>query len=127
MSNHSLHNKHLDTKTINRINDGILVLKHFLKLNQELLPIYFDLHQRKKQTSETIASIIKIDTLFSSYSFDSATSKILMDSSILDDIHDVYFIIQNAKSNEREKTRALANFFKELERLQRNWDLAQAN
>lgn len=127
MSNHSLHNKHLDTKTIDRINDGILVLKHFLKLNQELLPIYFDLHQRKEQTSETIASIIKIDMLFSSFNFDSSTSKTLMDSTILDDIHDAYFTIQHAKSKEGEKAQALANFFRELERLKRNWDLVQAN
>jgi hypothetical protein len=127
MSNHSLHNKFLDTKTINRINDGILVLKHFLKLNKELLPLYYDLHERQEQTSETIASIIKIDSVFSSFKFDALTSKFLMDSSILEDIKNAYYTIQSSSRNTEEKTAALSNFDKELERLKSNWDLVQAN
>jgi hypothetical protein len=123
----SLHNKLVDLKSIEKINEGLLVLKHFLMVNKELLPIYFNLYSDKSNGKENNLSIIKIEQLFSSFNFDVNTSKILMDSSILDDIHNAYHSIQNEDFTLEKKQDSLLHFFEEYKRLKKNWENVQLN
>ena len=127
MSRNSLHLKTIDFSSIERINDGVLVLKHFLKLNQELLPIYYSLHSKETKSNYNLKTIEKIDELFHSFNFDSSTSKALMDSSILDEIQEAYYTIQSNTTSNEEKQNALSNFFKEFSRLKKNWETIEAN
>lgn len=117
----SYHNKRLKLNSIQQINDGLIVMKHFFKLNQKLLPIYFDLHLRKDQNIQNQRDIAKINAVYDTYNFDVNSSKILLNSDILDYIQNAYFVIQNQGTSVQEKQDALNLFLNEYKCLKENW------
>lgn len=123
----SYHNKRLKLASIQQINDGLIVMKHFFELNQKLLPIYFDLNINKDQNIQNKLDIFKINAVFDSYNFDVKASQILLSSDILDYIHHAYITIQNSQSSLHDKQNALNLFLSEYKKLKNNWDLVEAN
>jgi hypothetical protein len=109
----SFHNKMLKVDSIQQINDGLIVMKHFFEINKKLLPIYFDLNIKTNKTIRDYLDIDKINTVFDSYNFDVNASKVLLNSEILDYIQHAYFVIQNSSSSISEKQNALNIFLNE--------------
>lgn len=123
----SSHNNLLKIESIQRINEGLIVMKHFFELNQKLLPIFFELHIKKNKTQKDYSDIEKINIVYVSYNFSVDSSRILLNSDILDYIQQAYFVIQNLNSTIQEKQNALNLFLRELNKLKNNWKIIDAN
>jgi hypothetical protein len=123
----SFHNKMLKVDSIQQINDGLIVMKHFFEINKKLLPIYFDLNIKTNKTIRDYLDIDKINTVFDSYNFDVNASKVLLNSEILDYIQHAYFVIQNSSSSVSEKQNALNVFLNEYKKLKNNWEIVESN
>jgi hypothetical protein len=123
----SFKNKMLKVESIQQINDGLVVMKHFFELNLKLLPIYFDLNMKGNKSVRDYLDIDKINTVYDSYNFDVKASKVLLNSDILDYIQHAYFVIQNAATSLEEKQNALNLFLNEYKSLKKDWNLIEAN
>ncbi len=123
----SFKNKMLKVESIQQINDGLVVMKHFFELNLKLLPIYFDLNMKGNKSVRDYLDIDKINTVYDSYNFDVKASKVLLNSDILDYIQHAYFVIQNTATTLEEKQNALNLFLNEYKSLKKNWNLIEAN
>lgn len=125
--NNSFHNNLIKLSSIQQINEGLIVMKHFFELNKKLLPIYFELNIKKNKTIYDKNDILKINTVFDNYNFDVTASRILMGSDILDYIQHAYFVIQSGESGLKEKQDALNLFLKEYRKLKKDWKRIEAN
>jgi hypothetical protein len=123
----SFKNKMLKVESIQQINDGLVVMKHFFELNLKLLPIYFDLNMKGNKSVRDYLDIDKINTVYDSYNFDVKASKVLLNSDILDYIQHAYFVIQNTSTSLEEKQNALNLFLNEYKSLKKDWNLIEAN
>lgn len=123
----SSHNRPISVASIQQINDGLLVMKHFFELNHKLLPIYFELNLRKNKSSHDLTDISKINRVFDAYKFDSRASKVLLDSEILDYIQNAYATIQNEQHSIQNKQDALNLFLSEYHKLKKNWQQVESN
>lgn len=112
--------------TIEQINGALFVLRHFIELNEKLLPILVDLSAKKEKSSQDLASIEKIKTVYESFRIDVKSSQLLMNSPILGYIQGAYqSIIENAESIQSHVKLML--FEKELQKLKLNWNSVQRN
>lgn len=123
----SYHNNAIKLESIQQINDGLIVMKHFFDLNHKLLPIYFELNIKKNKTVYDKNDIAKINMVFDNYNFDVTASRILMDSDILDYIQHAYFVIQSDLTGLHEKQDALNLFLNEYKKLKTIWKRIEAN
>ncbi len=123
----SYHNNAIKLESIQQINDGLIVMKHFFELNQKLLPLYFELNIKKNKTVYDKNDIAKINLVFDNYNFDVSASRILLDSDILDYIQHAYFVIQSEQSGLPEKQDALNLFLDEYSKLKTIWKQVEAN
>lgn len=119
----------MKVREIGQINEAILVLRHFIDLSARLLP-FLDELQRKRNLSPTESiNKVRIIDVYENYSFDTKTSKVLLNSDVLDLIKDSFTALQN--SGRREKSsksrRALRKFLHEHKRLQDDWCQIDAN
>lgn len=124
---HNKNNKMLKVESIQQINDGLIVMKHFFELNKKLLPIYFTLNIKSNKSIKDYLDMDKINTVYDSYNFDVNSSKVLLNSEILDYIQHAYFVIQNKNSTLNEKQLALKTFLDEYKLLQNNWNFIDLN
>ena len=120
-------NKQVSHEVIQRINDGLIVMKHFFELNKKLLPIYFELNSTQAKSADDWEDIYKINTVFDTYNFDVSASRTLLNSEILDHIQHAYFTIQNQSKTVEEKEDALQLFLNEYEDLEKKWLMIGAN
>lgn len=115
----------LNSDKIREINDAVLIIKHFVELSSKLLPFLVELHEQNNLTEQEELDKQKILSVFNSYSFDTSTSDILLDSPILDLIKKTYELIlkneMSAVKLELEKMRI------EYNRLKNNWKTAVLN
>lgn len=123
----SYHNKMLKLESIQQINDGLIVMRHFFELNCKLLPLYFDLNIKRQKSIEDERDISKINHVFDSYNFDVNASRILLNSDILDFIQQAYFVIQSDETSISEKQQALNLFLYEHKKLKNDWDYTDCN
>lgn len=120
-------------KHISDVNEAILVLRHFVELSAKLLPFLEELERKRTPTDIDIHSRNKIIAVYENYEFDTSTSKVLMNSNVLDLIKKTFESIAQSQRNCRTShTRKRRNaylqlFLAEHERLQRSWGLIQAN
>lgn len=119
----------MKSKHINNVNEAILVLRHFIDLSAKLLPFLEELERKRIPTLEDKINKQKIIEVYSSYEFDTSTSKLLMNSNILDLIKDAFDQIRTAerKSSRRKSSSTLKSFLREHRRLSDNWGIVQAN
>lgn len=116
------------SKHISDVNEAILVLRHFVELSAKLLPFLDELERKKAPTMHDLKSRDKIIAVYENYEFDTQTSKVLMNSDVLDLIKESFEnISQRRHRNKRSQSRPLMQFLREHDRLQRNWGQIQAN
>lgn len=115
-------------KHISDVNEAILVLRHFVELSAKLLPFLDELERKKAPTMNDLKSREKIIAVYQNYEFDTETSRVLMNSNVLELIKKSFENISEKKSRSRKNySRPLLQFLREHDRLQRNWGLIQAN
>jgi hypothetical protein len=126
MNSDFLHTSSLKTSSIEQVNDALIVLRHFIELNEKLLPILLTLSEKKAKTDKDFAEIRKIREVYESYHFDIKSSQILMNSSILSYIQGAYqAIIDNSECLHTQVKFML--FEKELIKLKKNWTMVGQN
>lgn len=126
MNTNFLHSNRLNSKSIQQVNDALIVLRHFLELNGKLLPLVFELTYKSDRSKKTEDDIRKIKQVFDSYDYDIESSTVLMDSPILEKIQAAYASIFKRKPELNSKDKLNA-FLKELHQLQFNWSRTMAN
>ena len=120
----------MKSQQINNINEALLVLRHFIDLSAKLLPFLDELQQKKDLTLHEIQNRNKIIDVYESYSFDTRTSKLLLNSNVLDLIKESFENISQphlTTKDTRKKSRVLRRFLKEHRRLQEDWYMISAN
>ena len=116
------------TRQIENINEALMVLRHFIDLSAELLPMLYVLRQKPNPTLEEIDNIKKMQDVYEQYAFDTDTSRLLIDSDILDLIQ-LSFNKMTYKDpkHPRVAMKNLYAFLNEYKRLKHNWELTVAN
>ncbi len=119
----------MNAKHISSVNEAILVLRHFIDLSARLLPFLEELEQKQRPTVRDLVSKQKIIEVYSSYDFDTNTSKLLMNSNALELIKKSFETIcsRETKHGRRGKCTPLRQFLLEHNRLQQNWWRIEAN
>lgn len=115
-------------RQIENINEALLVLRHFIDLSAELLPLLYVLRQKSNPTREEVDNIKKIQEVYEQYAFDTDTSRLLIDSDILDLIQSSFYKMTSKQSKQPLVARKnLYTFLDEYKRLKHNWELTVAN
>ncbi len=118
----------MKTTTIQRINEAVIVLRHFIDLSATLLPFLDELQQKSKPSSIDLQDKERIIDVYKSYSFDNVTSKLLMNSNILDLINQTFVQLVEEKELDHPNSKKLLSEFKEEhERLKKNWEIIDSN
>ncbi len=113
---------------IRQLNEALLVMKHFVELSAHLLP-YLERITRKKRLSkkEKMDKDFVFD-VYDNYEVDASTSRILLDSDIIQLILKSYSSLKERnEENELEATYNLNKFYKEYHRLLQNWNRVEMN
>jgi hypothetical protein len=116
----------MTVQTIREVNDAIIILRHFIDLSARLLPILYKLDKIASPTEADIRNKNKILTVFQSYNFETQTTEVLVESTVLELIKQCYLEIQN---NERSmaKNDSFIAFLEEYNRLKNNWRIIENN
>ena len=113
----------MKTRNIEHINHAVVVLRHFIELSSKLLPFLEELNSKRYMTELDVHDREKIIEAYRSYNFDTDTSEALMGSPILSLIRDNFEKLIVRKNDRR----GMRDFKAELLRLQKNWQLIDAN
>lgn len=115
----------LNSDKIREINDAVIIIKHFVDLRIKLLPLLVELHEQDYLSEKDEQNKQKIFEVFNSYSFDTSSSVVLLNSKILDLIKNTYELIleKDFKAVKLE----LAKMRIEYDRLKNNWKTAVLN
>lgn len=116
----------MTVKNIQEVNEAIIILRHFIDLSARLLPILYKLDKIASPTETDIRSKNKILKNFQSYNFDTQTSGILVESTILELIKRCYLEIQNNEPS-MVKDDSFIAFLQEFNRLKNNWRIIENN
>lgn len=117
----------MKAKNINRVNEAVYILRHFIDLSAQLLPFLIELQYTKKPTETDLEDKERIVDVYKNYSFDKETSKLLMNSSILETIQNSFnFIIDSSNTKDKSK-KQLLEFKREHRRLKKSWLMIDAN
>lgn len=116
----------MKVKHIQEMNEAVFVLRHFIDLSARLLPLLFKIDQNIEPTPEEAKNKEKILTVFRSYKFETHTSKVLLESNILELIKTCYLnVIYEVPSVNKQA--GLADFLNEYNRLKKNWRMIENN
>lgn len=114
----------MKVQNIEKVNEAIFTLRHFIELSSKLLPYLYELSILNNPTTEEEIHKSKIVDVYENYSFDTITSRVIMHSDILDAIQLTFRSI--IKKKDHSKT-MLDEFLNEYQRLLKNWSLIDAN
>lgn len=117
----------MDSKSIQKINEAVYILRNFIEMSSHLLPFLVELKYLKKPSENDLEDKRSIIELYKNYHFDESTSEYLMNSPILKIIHESFDKIVEEKSTKRTSKRYLKMFNEEHDRLRRNWSLIDSN
>jgi hypothetical protein len=116
----------MKVKNIQEMNEAVFILRHFIDLSARLLPLLFTLDQKIEPSPEESRNKEKILSVFKSYKFETDTSKLLLESNILELIKICYLnVIYEVPSVNKQA--GLANFLNEYNRLKKNWRMIENN
>ncbi len=116
----------MKVKNIQEMNEAVFILRHFIDLSARLLPLLFKIDQTIEQTQRDVVNKEKILTVFRSYNFEIHTSKVLLESNILELIKTCYMhVIHDAPAI--FKKASLVDFLNEYNRLKKNWRMIENN
>lgn len=111
---------------IQEINDAVFVIKHFIDLSARLLPMLYSLDKKVDPSEIDRVDKNRIMDVFGSYHFETDTSKLLIESNILELIKGCYHTILYAAPDEMKKDSLIA-FLNEYNRLKEKWKLIESN
>lgn len=107
---------------IEQVNEATVVLRHFIELSAKLLPFFNELSKKEKLLPREASDRQRIIDVFNGYNFDTSTSLILMNSTILDTIQRTFRQIEKRIPGEQsEADEAIEDFFREHESLVHDW------
>jgi len=110
------------SNAIQQVNDATVVLRHFIELSAKLLPFFNELSKKEMLLPVEVSDRQRIIDVFRGYKFDTSTSLILMNSTILDSIQNAFDQIEKRVPGDDPKAdAAIDKFFDEHELLVHNW------
>jgi hypothetical protein len=113
---------------IQQVNDATVVLRHFIELSAKLLPFFNELSKKESLLPREAQDRQHIIDVFHGYKFDTSTSLILMNSTILDTIQQTFNLIEERLPGEDSKADyAMDKFFSEHDLLVNNWLMTDNN
>ncbi len=112
----------MNSEAIQQVNDATVVLRHFIELSAKLLPFFNELSKKEKLLPREAQDRQNIINVFHGYKFDTSTSLILMNSTILDTIQQTFHVIEERIPGEFSKAdEAVEHFISEHDSLVNNW------
>lgn len=116
-------------KEISQINQALLVLRHFIDLSARLLPFLHELQRLQHPNKYELQNRLKIIDVYQNYEFDTQTSKVLLNSDVLDLIKNAFASMSECRSRRglKRSRENLEKFLEEHERLQNDWNYIDAN
>lgn len=119
----------MKTQQITQINEALLVLRHFIDLSARLLPFLEELQSKDRPSLEEQHNLNKIVNVYQSYTFDTNTSRTLLNSNVLELIKESFEALNTTcpDDNRRPNSRPLRKFLLEYKRLSDNWVQIGAN
>jgi len=112
----------MKSEAIAQVNDATVVLRHFIELSAKLLPFFNELSKKERLLPHEVENRDKIIAVFRSYKFDTSTSTILMNSTILDHIKETFYEIEQRIPGESSFADVmLEEFLQERDYLVSNW------
>jgi hypothetical protein len=118
----------MSSKAIQQVNDATIVLRHFIELSAKLLPFFNDLSRKEDLLPQEAADRTKIIEVYRGYRFDTSTSLILMNSTILDTIQTAFEEIEKRiPGDDASADDVLGKFFAEHDELVQHWVLTDCN
>lgn len=116
------------SNAIQQVNDATVVLRHFIELSARLLPFFNELSKKEKLLPQEAQDRQRIIDVFHGYKFDTSTSLILMNSTILDSIQHTFQLIEARIPGQHSKAdEAMRHFIEEHDRLVQNWVMTDNN
>jgi hypothetical protein len=113
---------------IQQVNDATVVLRHFIELSAKLLPFFNELSKKDRLLPREAQDRQHIIDVFHGYKFDTSTSLILMNSTILDTIQYTFQLIEERIPGEESKAdEAMEKFFSEHDLLVHDWLMTDVN
>src|ERR1041384_4487364 len=104
----------MNSKAIQQVNDATVVLRHFIELSAKLLPFFNELSKKDRLLPREAQDKQHIIDVFHGYKFDTSTSLILMNSTILDTIQHTFHLIEDRIPGETSRAdEAIEKFFAE--------------
>jgi hypothetical protein len=123
-----LRRQFISSKAIQEINDATIVLRHFIELSAKLLPYFNNLSMKERLLPIEAMDRQKIQAVFQSYTFDTSTSLILMDSKMLDIVKATFSAIEQRIPGETSLADdLLSDFFCEYDQLVLHWNQTAFN
>jgi hypothetical protein len=112
----------MKSESITQVNDATVVLRHFIELSAKLLPFFNELSKKELLQPHELDNRKKIIEVFRSYKFDTCTSAILMNSTILETITELFKHIEQRVPGENSFADVLLDeFLSEHDELVSNW------
>lgn len=118
----------MHSEAIRQVNDATVVLRHFIELSAKLLPYLNKLCSKRMLDERERYDKDRIIDVFASYGFDTSTSMILMNSTVLETIKDTFELIRDRKPGRSSQVdRAVVGFLKEHRELAEQWVMTDCN
>jgi hypothetical protein len=118
----------VNSHQIGQLNEAIFVLRHFIELSARLLPFLDELQRLKNPTKSDELNKQKIIDVYANYSFDTKTSRILLNSDVLELIKQSFENLTNRKHEiVRNSKRPIKQFMNEHRRLNNDWKVVTSN
>jgi hypothetical protein len=128
MENKLTKKRFIQTSAIQQINEATIVLRHFIELSAKLLPFFNELSKKNALLPQEQSDRNKIIEVYRSYSFDTNTSEILMESDILEIIQQTFRAIENrGPGKESDSDKLMAIFQNKHHQLVLNWKQTDTN
>lgn len=128
MENKLTKKRFIQTSAIQQINEATIVLRHFIELSAKLLPFFNELSKKNTLLPQEQSDRNKIIEVYRSYSFDTSTSEILMESDILEIIQQTFKAIEKRRPGKESDSDKLMTLFQNKHyQLVLNWKQTDTN
>lgn len=118
----------MEVKNIKSLNDAVYVLRHFVELSAQLLPIYDKITATKQANFNLQSEKEKIDRIYSKHKVNPEVGEFLLGSDIITLITKAYNGLKHRNQiDENDVKGNLEKFTEEYARLKEEWYLTLMN
>lgn len=118
----------MEVKSIKSLNEAVYVLRHFVELSAQLLPVYEKITSKNETHPHFIEEKRKIDFIYSKHKVNPDVGRFLLGSDIITLISKAYQGLKNRESTKDEVVQLnLEKFIEEYIRLKQEWYLTLMN